>query len=238
MNTSKSLLLACVLSSLAAGKLSAQIIDYSITGTFASSAPFTLVSAPNATFDIQFSLPAQQPPNPFTLEFDADFTDASLALNDQTVFSGRSGFAAFGMGGDAPSDTLDVHLTSQNNDVFQFDEGPGQSPFQELFTGSVSNPTLIPASFDFTFAGLVIPVGSTYTDVSVTRAQVAATVAVPEPSSVMMIGIGLFSCAGLAILRNRRRMIAKNNIWIDGNFVAGNQSFFTNKTEAAAAQGF
>jgi hypothetical protein len=232
MNTSKSLFLACVLSSLAAGKLPAQIIDYSITGTFASSAPSTLVSAPNATFDIQFSLPAQQPPNPFTLGFDATFTDGSLALNGQTVFSGQSGFAAFGMGENTPSDTLDIHLTGENNDLFSFDA------FQELFTGSVSNPTLIPASFDFTFAGLSIPVGSTFTLAAVTNAQVAATVAAPEPSSVMMIGIGLFSCAGFVILRSRSRVVAENNIWIDGHLVPGDESFFANKTEAAAAQGF
>jgi PEP-CTERM motif len=122
----------------------------------------------------------------------------------QTVFSGQSGFAAFGMGENTPSDTLDVQLTGESNDKFFFDA------FQQLFTGSVSNPTLIPASFDFKFAELAIPVGSTYTDVSVTSAQVAATVAVPEPASAMMIGIGLFSCAGFAILRNRRRMVATN----------------------------
>ena len=49
-------MLACALHSLVVGQLSAQIIDYSITGTFDSSVSTTLVSAPNATFDIQFSL--------------------------------------------------------------------------------------------------------------------------------------------------------------------------------------
>jgi len=184
--------------------LSAQIIDYSITGTFGSSAPSTLVSAPNATFDIQFSLLTQQPPN----SFDARFTDESFALNGQTTFSGQSGIASFGMGIGTPSPTLTV--SAGNNDLFTFDS------LQELFTGHVSSPTLIPASLDFLLWSLNIPNASILANPHLT-----ATVAVPELSSMRMFLIGLSSCAGFAILRNKRRMIAKNNIWIDGNLVAG-----------------
>jgi hypothetical protein len=86
MNASKIVLLACALPSLVVGKSSAQIIDYSITGTFGSSVPSTLVSAPNATFDIQFSLQAQQPPNPYTNAFDAFFTDESYAKWSDNIF--------------------------------------------------------------------------------------------------------------------------------------------------------
>src|SRR6516162_3283791 len=108
MNISRILLLAYALHSLVLGKSSAQIIDYSVTGTFGSSVPSTPVSAPNATFDIQFSLPAQQPPNMFHESFDATFTDESYALNSQTIFSGKSGLALFGMGLGSLSPTLSV----------------------------------------------------------------------------------------------------------------------------------
>jgi hypothetical protein len=202
MNTSKSLLLACVLGSLGAGKLSAQIIDYSITGTFGSSVPSTLVSAPNATYDIQFSLPAQQPPNPDTNAFGVHFTDESYALNGQTIFSGQSSRALFGMGILTPTDTLDVYLPAPYNDGFFLDG------LERLFSGAVSNPTLIPASLDFQGGLFGIPNGSGYTSYVLPNTHVEATVAVPELSSMSMFSICLFSCAGLAILRNRRRMVA------------------------------
>src|SRR5271166_5794705 len=131
------------------GKSSAQIIDYSITGTFGSSVPSTLVSAPNATFDIQFCLQAQQPPNPYTTGFDASFTDESYALNGQTIFSGQSSRASFDVGPEGQPDTLDVYLPAQYNDGFFFEA------FQRLFSGSVGHPTLIPASFDFLSGGFI-----------------------------------------------------------------------------------
>jgi hypothetical protein len=116
---------------LVVGQSSAQIIDYNMTGTFGSSVPTTLVSAPNATFDIQFSQPAQQPPNQFTNAFNATITDESYALNGQTIFSGESSLALFGLGLNSPSDTLDVDWVLLRR-------------LQTHFSGAVSNPTLIP----------------------------------------------------------------------------------------------
>jgi hypothetical protein len=186
MTISRIVLLACALHSLVVDKSSAQIIDYNITGTFASSVPSTLVSAPNATFDIQFSSPAQQPPNSFTNGFDVFFTDESYALNGQTIFSGQSSRALFGMGIHSPTDTLDVYLPSQYNDGFFFDG------LQELFTGAVSNPTLIPASFDF-IAG-TIDIGST--PYSLPNSHVTATAAVPEPPPLALAGTATLLLGG------------------------------------------
>ena len=205
MNTSKILLLACALYSLLVDKSSAQIIDYSITGTFGSSVPSTLVSAPNATFDIQFSLPAQQPPNQFTNAFDVFFTDESFALNGQTIFSGQSSRALFGLGLGTPTDALDVYLPSQYNDGFFFDD------FQRLFSGSVSNPTLIPASFDFNSPTVDIANGLGTTPYTLANAQVTATVAVPEPPPLALLGTATFLSASSLFFRQRRMGLAPQN---------------------------
>ena len=193
MSISRILLLAFSLHSLMVGKSSAQIIDYSITGTFGSSVPSTPVSAPNATFDIRFSLAAQQPPNPFTDAFDATFTDESYALNGQRIFSGESSTALFGMGPFSPTDTLDVYLPAQYNGGFFF------NAFQRLYSGTVSNPTLIPASFDFITGTVDIANGlGPYT---LANAHVTATAAVPEPPPLALAGTATLLMAGAFTVR-------------------------------------
>ena len=194
MSISRIPLLACALHWLVVGQSSAQIIDYSVTGTFDSSVPATLVSAPNATFDIQFSLPAQQPPNPYTNEFDVHFTDESYALNGQTIFSGQSSRASFGMGIPTPSYTLIVVLPTQYNVEFIFDSD------QVLFSGSVSNPTLIPASFGFPFASVTIADGSGSTPYQLVNGHVTATAAVPEPPPLVLAGTATLLLAGAFIV--------------------------------------
>jgi hypothetical protein len=169
---------------LAVGQSSAQIIDYNITGTFGSSVPTTQVSAPNATFDMQFSLPAQQPPNMFTNAFNATITDESYALNGHTIFSGQSSLALFGLGLNSPTDTLDV-------DRFFFDA------FQTLFSGSVSHPTLIPASFDL----ITGTVDINATPYPLANAHVTATAAVPEPPPLALAGTTTLFMAGALIVR-------------------------------------
>jgi len=183
MSVSRIVLLACALYSLVVGQSSAQIIDYNITGTFGSSVPTTQESAPNATFDIQFSLPAQQPPNMFTNAFSATFTDGSYALNGQTISSGGSNTALFGMGLGTPTDTLDV-------------AGFFLDAFQTLFSGAVSNPTLIPANFDF-ITGTVDINGTQY---GLANAHVTATAAVPEPPPLALAGAAMFLMAGAFIV--------------------------------------
>jgi len=192
MSISRILSLAFLLYSFGVTDSSAQIIDYSITGAFGSSAPSTLLSAPNATFDLQFSLAAQQPPNQFTNAFDAYFTDESYSLNGRTIFSGQSGRASFGMGFGTPTDTLDVYLPPQYGYGFFF------NAFQVLlYSGPVSDPTLVPASFDFLAGGLTISQGL---GANLANSHATATAAVQEPPPAALAGTATLFMAGALIV--------------------------------------
>ena len=134
--------------------------------------------------------------------FDVHFTDESYALNAQTIFSGQSSRALFGMGPGTPTDTLDLYLPAQYNDGFFLEA------FQRLFSGSVGKPTLIPARFDFLSGTFNIGIGVDYT---LANAHVTATAAVPEPPPLALAGTATLLSASCLLFRQRRKRLAPQN---------------------------
>jgi hypothetical protein len=62
-----------------------------------------------------------------------------------------------------------------------------------LYSGSVSDPTLVPASVDFLAGGLTISQGL---GANLANSHLAPTASVPEPPSLALAGAGTFLMAG------------------------------------------
>jgi hypothetical protein len=167
---------------------SASTIQYSDSGTFSALTPTTLFSRPGDTWSFSF----QADSNPVVSNvvsgrgFDLTFSNFSYTLNgspDAITPDFIRFFNASVTGGFA----ICFSATSPCTDGLG-DSGP------QMYTQPETGPTLLPGAFTSTPGQFVVAVnGVFYTQPDST---VAAS-AVPEPSSLLLLGTGLLSLVGM-----------------------------------------
>jgi len=181
---------------LAVGSAHAQTLDYTVTGTFGDTAPLTQVSAADAAFKITFSLQAQQPTNSYTEAFDIAPQDFSYTLNGTSVFNGVTTYGSVGRGLQTLSPTLSLALPGVTSSTFTF-EVLQPNP---LFQGSIGKPTLVATDFTPLVAGFQ---WGTNGYSALTTSHVSAVDPVPEPSSAMLLAVGVVVAGGFLAAKRR-----------------------------------
>ena len=184
----------------------AQEVRYDLTGTYPNTAPRTALTDPGGAFDVQFVVPASVPnataPNdPFYIATPILSGAYTFGGSTEPVFSGTYLFS------NAAGNVTDLSLTTSAGTIQLSSPPPfygppvlatrpdasGQSHFLtgDLGTGLFDPIDFMPASGDsFRVSG-----GTT---VSIVGA------AVPEPSSLGLVALGLLAWAGVAVVRNGR----------------------------------
>jgi hypothetical protein len=206
MNTRLPLAVAIAVSLLAADGGKAQEVRYDLTGTYPNTAPRTPLTAPGGAFDFQFVVPASVPnstaPNaPFYIATPILSGAYTFGGSTQPVFSGTYRFST------SAGNLTDISLTTPAGTIELSSpppfygppvlatrpDGSGQSHF---LTGELGTGLFDPIDFRPTGGnGLRVSGGTT---VSIVGA------AVPEPSGLGLVALGLLAWAGVALLRHGR----------------------------------
>jgi hypothetical protein len=184
----------------------AQEVRYDLTGNYPSTAPVTSLTAPGGAFDFQFLVPASvansTPPNsPFFIDVPIlsgayTFGGSTSAVSSGTYFYANSG-----------GNLTDIALTTSlagielstrdlsGNLLPVLATRPDASGQSHFLTGDLGTGVFM--TIDFT------PASGNRFSVDGTTASIVG-VAVPEPSSLGLMAVGLLSCGGVALLRHRR----------------------------------
>jgi PEP-CTERM motif len=180
----------------------AQEVRYDLTGNYPSTAPVTSLTAPGGAFDFEFLVPASvansTPPNsPFFIEVPILSGAYTFGGSTSAVSSGTYFYASSG------GNLTDISLTTSVGDIqlaspssygpLVLATGPDTSGQSHFLTGDLG--TGVFTTIDFTSAS-----GNGFS-VEGTTASIVG-VAVPEPSSLGLMALGLLSCGGVAFLRH------------------------------------
>jgi hypothetical protein len=201
MKTLLPLAIGIVLSLFTTGLVEAQEVRYDLTGNYPNTAPLTSLTAPGGAFDFQFVVPASvsnsTPP-------DAPFYITAPILSGAYIFGGSTDPVSSGtyLFSNSAGNLTEISLTTSVADI-QLDsihtgvlatrpDASGQSHF---LTGELG---LAP----FDFISFTPTSGNSFT-VSDTTASIVG-VAVPEPSSLGLLTVGLLFCGGVGLLHQRR----------------------------------
>jgi hypothetical protein len=208
----------CATSALLIFQASGQNLHFNFSGTFDATAPTTTVSAPNTAFDLQFTLPQN-------ISSDPTFFSSS------TFFSVIPTSETYQLGDNAPITFVNI---PQANNIFEVAKsgssggqieigGPYQqyfifflfSPTSPIYSGPLSNPKIIRGTYfpntnqqqgiiEQDINGSYTVIGNPLTS---NDKLVISRSAVPEPSTLSMIFVGLVASFGYSILlfRNPNR---------------------------------
>jgi hypothetical protein len=182
----------------------AQEVRYDLTGNYPSTAPVTSLTAPGGAFDFEFLVPASvansTPPNsPFFIEVPIlsgayTFGGSTSAVSSGTYFYAESGGNLTDIVLTTSLAGIELSTRDINGPFFPIlATGPDTSGQSHFLTGDLG--TGVFTTIDFTSAS-----GNGFS-VEGTTASIVG-VAVPEPSSLGLMALGLLSCGGVAFLRH------------------------------------
>jgi hypothetical protein len=181
------------------------LIQYTVTGTFGSAVNSAPLSGPNGSYSMSFTLPQNPTPDFFDTTA-GDFAIGNVPLNysfqcqgcsSATVFNGNAfdvDFAGQSLGG-----MFVVELLTGGHDYFFQFAGP------TIFSGSVSDPTLLPGG-PFSVTGGFFELDDN-DFVALGDATVTATaqgVATPEPSTFALLLTAMAAIGALAFVKSQR----------------------------------
>ena len=183
--------LAAALSPLAAAADATYLVSES--GVFASNAPTTAESAPNATFSYSFLIDANPVVNYVTnftgpdCGFDAQFSDFTYQLNGASVpvvgpdvqFYGT----AFGGG---------ANISFADNDNFFLYTADAT----QFYTGTFEDPTITPGIYGLDPTQSLFETDYAGTNATPVSGNLAIT-ATPEPSTLLLLSTGLAGMSGM-----------------------------------------
>jgi PEP-CTERM motif len=174
---------------------SADLLQVSVSGTFDANVDTTDLIAPNATWALTFDIdsqPVTDPEGPFG--FFAPATNVSYVLNGNAVpgvsFLQDEFFDTASTGGDFATTFLDSNASLDLQTLGS----------QQLYSGTVSNPTILTGAFDYNTDSSVQDALGTF-DLAAGSIVITDLSAVPEPHTNLLLGTVL---AGTAFLLRRR----------------------------------
>ena len=179
-------------------------IQYGLNGTFGADTLAAPLSGPNGSYSMSFSLPQNPTPDyvndgnnfeidlvPVSYSFLCDGCSTPVTFDDSLLFVDFATTAAGGM--------FVADLLTPDNEYFWLFSG------EQLFTGAVDNPTLVPGGpFDLTGHGIFELDGNEFVELGKTTLTVSAPVATPEPSTFALLCAALASLALMAWIKTQR----------------------------------
>jgi hypothetical protein len=184
-------------------------VTYTISGTYSSTTSTSQLSGPSDTFTMSFALPSQ----PVTTDFmpgDDFFVHSPI----QFSFSASNGGTASGL---VYLSFYSLASTSQHGGLFVdfCADGPScatgleyqwEVPGGLLYSAPESSPTLIPTSFDFTGGQFLLYHCTMCNNLDATgtfSGTATAAVAMPEPSSALLVFLGTLCLLTVGTLQKR-----------------------------------
>jgi len=185
--------------------LRADEIQYGLTGTFGADTNAAPLSGPNGSYSMSFSLP--QNPTPDYVSVDAgNFAISMVPVSYSFLCDGCSTPVTF----DGPLLLVDFATTAAGG-MFVAELLAGEYDYfwqfsgEQLFTGTVDNPTLVPGGpFDLTGHGIFELDDKPFVELGNTTLTVSAPVATPEPSTFALLCAALASLALMAWIKTQR----------------------------------
>lgn len=177
----------------------ADSVSYTVKGTFSSATGSAPLAGPDGSYSISFSLPQNPTPDFFDTTA-GDFAvfavpiSYSFLCNSCTTAATFGGladnvdFASASLGG-----LFSVEFLTGGHDYFFSFSGP------QLFSGSVSEPTLLSINGDLTGSGVFGLDSNPFVDLGSTT----VTVTTPEPSTFALMLAALASLGLLACVKGR-----------------------------------
>lgn len=185
-----------IVAALALGSASASadtILKVSESGVWASDAPTTIESAPNESWSFSFNIS----PNPTPTSVDPGNGFDTDVFNFQYTLDG------------APVATLPQiswgNISAGGLIGLSFADGFFQIDGAQAYTGSESDPTIIPGIYPLSSDSEFIEFGNDYGTTPLTGDLTIADVTTPEPSSFFLLGTGLLAVCGDLTRRRLRR---------------------------------
>jgi hypothetical protein len=185
--------------------LRADEIQYGLSGTFGADTNAAPLSGPNGSYSMSFSLP-QNPTPDYVSSDGSNFAINLVPVSYSFLCDGCStpvtydgtllgvDFATTAAGGMFVAELLTI-----DHDYFWQFSG------EQLFTGTVDNPTLIPGGpFDLTGQGMFELDDTPFVELGKTTLTVSAPVATPEPSTFALLCAALASLALMAWIKTQR----------------------------------
>jgi len=123
-----------------------EMLYFDLSGTFGATAPTTALSAPNSTFDLQFTLPANFASSPGYYYFTEFLPSENYVLENNPPVTSTSS--------DAPNPYLQPSFTAFNPSLFNNENVEFTLPFEQnevgffffsgaqIYSGSESDPTI------------------------------------------------------------------------------------------------
>jgi hypothetical protein len=205
---------------LAIGEARGQNLYFDFSGTFDSTTPTALLSAPNSTFDLQFSLPANFASLPgYSYTNGSFFNTVNLQSETYTLGNNPPGsHSASRFLYSLPQRSISQRGGNQRflRSTFsnrRHEQGDAQLFFSfssttPIYSGPESDPTIIPGTY--------VMSGPAYTGLSTSKGfnalneklviSTSPFSPVPETSQLVLVGGVIFSALGFGLLRRRAQM--------------------------------
>jgi hypothetical protein len=192
MNHRVILLLATIL--LAGALCSAGTLTVSASGTWAGGAPTTIESFPGESWSLSFQVASSPVPINFTtgVQTVVPITNLIFDLNGVPVQTEA-------IGGSVELFTGEGFRLSAfpDGDILQIQDAT------QLYSGSEASPTVLPGSYPPGFANnaFLFTNSTGFYNFTSNNIVIATDASVPEPSSFLLLGVGLAALAGVAARR-------------------------------------